>query len=135
MDTKPTQLHIAIGGYFGPSYSLKWVRDELIYSASKEGYDGRITETITPTAKQWQEFIQALDTIGVWSWRESYDDPYVLDGTHWSVEIALWDREIKSSGSNSYPATQGEAGSNGQGDEFDLFLKAVQKLIGGRKFS
>ena len=104
MDTKPTQLHIAIGGYFGPSYSLKWVRDELIYSASKEGYDGRITETITPTAKQWQEFIQALDTIGVWSWRESYDDPYVLDGTHWSVEIALWDREIKSSGSNSYPA-------------------------------
>lgn len=134
MDTRPIHLNIAIGGYFGPSYSLEWVGDKLIYSASKQGHYSEMNETITPTVGQWQEFIKALDAIEVWSWQENYDNPCVLDGTHWTVEIRYPDREIKASGSNSYPAKQGQAGSYRRGDEFDLFLKAVQRLIGGKDF-
>jgi len=51
-----------------------------------------------PSAKQWQAFRKALDSLNVWGRQADYPDPRVCAGTNWDAEIAYADKEIKSSG-------------------------------------
>jgi len=48
------------------------------------------------------------------------------------VETEYNGRKLESGGSNAYP---GESGEDEYSSEFEAFLKAVQKLTGGRDFA
>jgi hypothetical protein len=133
MSFKPTQLHLYIGGFTGPSYSLKMTKNGLIYST--RNFDPEdITATITPTEADWQAFITTLDRLDVWSWKKRYLNLDVCDGTQWSVLISHGNQLVQSGGDNAYPSRTGETDDPSKGDIFDLFLCAVRKLIGGRAF-
>lgn len=130
----PTIFNARIGGFLGPSYSVKLKDGSLVYSASKGGQEIDSSKII-PTAAQWREFHDALNNLNVWQWRTNYINPDVLDGTQWSLEIKFEDQSLKTCGSNCYPKADGRP--NGKPEftkEFCNYLKAVKKLLGERTF-
>lgn len=52
-------------------------------------------------------FINGLHECRVLSWKQEYIQLYVLDGTHWSIEIEFADANIRKAGSNAYPKEWG----------------------------
>ena len=87
---------------------------------------------ITPTEAQWRDFRQTLDDLNVWKWHGEYDDPGVLDGMGWSLDIAYADHDVKSSGANAYPAANGEPNSQWTPTyPFRHYLAALKRLTDG----
>ena len=135
MDHRPKRFHASIGGYMGRSYSVELVGDQLKYEACGQGYAKEEEELISVTGDQWATFRASLDWMGVWEWQEEYENPGVMDGTRWRLEIAYDDMEVRSGGDNNYP----ESGAKDAFDaevtpEFRRFLDAVRTMIGGRDF-
>ena len=118
----PLELSAFIGGFFGASYTVELKDGILHYSVRENGKE--TTTTITPTAEQWPSFRRALDELNIWNWRKHYKDRHVLDGTLWSVNIVYQGRKLASDGSNEYPRRK----------EFEQYLAAVRKLLGGKPF-
>lgn len=86
-------------------------------------FNGHLTdEVFQPAVSDWQRFSDALTTINVWSWKEEYFDPYILDGTQWELELRDGPKEIISSGSNLFP------------EQFDEFVESVNQLVGEELF-
>jgi len=132
----PTRFAIQVGGYGGPSYMLRGAGRKLRYEATDSMMWETRVETIAPSHAQWQAFWESLDEIGVWRWRPHYPNPGVLDGTSWSVDIAVGDKAVRSHGSNGYPTADGTlAREPTPTPEFRRFLAAVRALIGGRALS
>jgi hypothetical protein len=119
---KPSSLDLRIGGYMGTSFSVVLKRSVLRHVTYGPGYVSEKECSVRPTEEQWTTFLEALDSLRVWRWRERYQSSTMLDGTSWKVEIRWGDKVIKSSGSNSYPRA------------FQAYLKAVGMLLAGLPF-
>lgn len=90
---------------------------------------------VCPTIEQWREFRRELDAIGVWSWRAQYSNPRVADGTQWSLDVTYPDRAVSTQGSNNFPGdTPDSFGVFSGSKAFTKYLKAVQRLLGGKAF-
>ena len=116
------QFEIYIGGYPGPSYSIKKDKDFLVYNYYYfNGDKPEKQEIIQPTKVQWDKFYSFLKTLNMW--KPLYENLEVCDGTQWNVNIINDNVKLVSEGDNSYPK------------KFEQFLKEVRILIGGREFS
>ena len=118
----------------GPSYNLKIESEALIYTAYDSGYSDPKTSKINPSSRKWGNFWKKLDQLNVWGWQPDYENPGVMDGTGWSLDIEFVERKIHSGGSNSYPGGEEDDLDMEGSPEFRRFLKAVQNLIGGLPF-
>lgn len=65
-----------------------------------------------------QKFTKKLRQLRVLDWGQRYDNPRVLDGTQWSVEVTFDDVCIIKGGSNAYPK------------EWDEFCRCIQDVAG-----
>ena len=128
-ENAPSLFSATIGGYTGDSFSVEKIGDSLLYKYYGHGYKLKATETIVPSYHEWQLLKNAFDKIGVWEWETEYPNSGIVDGTHWHVEIKWGNKNISSHGNNNYP------GGEYDSPEFGLFIRAVRKLIGRRKFS
>jgi hypothetical protein len=90
----PLSLEKFIGGYLGSSYSVKLERDCLVYQPLE------VLE-ISPSPGEWEAFRQQIDQLDVWSWESDYEDPGVVDGTNWTVDLKYPDKGISSEGGNN----------------------------------
>jgi hypothetical protein len=63
-------------------------------------------------------FIYGIRNCRILKWEKNYNNPHILDGTQWSLNIELDDRIIEKSGSNAYP------------NEWEEFCNTIQKLTG-----
>lgn len=103
------------GGYFGPSYYfyINKVGDNYQF---RFGYskDGRFVKNslddenlnIIPQSKQYYDtFIEELANI-IREWDSSYNDPDVMDGTQWHLDILESDKHYW--GSNKFPNNYGD---------------------------
>lgn len=135
---KPEKLRLFIGGYFGGSYGVELERGALLYTRWREGSDNEEPRRIAPSAEAWTVFWERLDEAGVWSWSGSYQNPGILDGTSWSIVIAVGERSVEARGSNAYPCDALKASastkSRASGTRFDDFWDAVSELLGGCAF-
>jgi hypothetical protein len=95
---KPDVFEFSVLGlpYFNET-SLLWHGDALVY------YRGSEEREFYPSEGDWVLFWSTLDRIGAWDRQGEYVNASVLDGEHWSLKIIYGDKEISSSGSNSYP--------------------------------
>lgn len=119
----PTRFVVTIGGFFCGHAEVRWRRGKLWYRHDR--VDGSEV-SVVPSAHEWETFWSAMDRISVWGWRRSYDNPDMLDGTQWSVEISDGVRRVRSFGSNLYPG-----GDNREtAVSFREFLEAVGVLLG-----
>jgi hypothetical protein len=85
-----------------------------------------------PSDRKWSNFRKRLDAIGIWQWRSNYDNPYVLDGVQWNLEIDYGSRKVQTDGSNWYPGSSDTAIID-ETPEFKAFLQALSLLLGGVK--
>ena len=108
----------------GTSYRVEKDGDDFVYKIYSMGYTLEKETLICPSQEQWLAFWKKMDEIGVWGWKKRYDNPDIMDGTSWSVDIEYGDKRCNSSGSNSYP----------DGNRFDTFLAAVRDLMGSVAF-
>lgn len=130
----PQRFHTRIGGFNGFTYEVRLQDGRLEYERSGGSNNSRHVR-VRPTMEQWREFRRELDAIGIWRWRAQYINPGVTDGTQWSLDVAYPDRAIKTEGSNDYPgATPVPSGVPSASKAFTRYLKAVQRLVGGRAF-
>jgi hypothetical protein len=134
-EDKPTRLMLYIGGWDGPSYSIYLTNGLLVYKAGGGGtpdsFYGSVTQYLSPTAIQWAEFRQTLESIPLWNWGTNYIADYDLDGTQWTIDIAYSNRSIAIKGSNAYPGTTNILERT---EEFNDYLSAVRRLINGNEF-
>jgi hypothetical protein len=116
-DLFPSAFEFYIGGHMGRSYGLELFPDALYYIRRPGGSVPDEEATLRPDPERWKRFWADMDKIGVWGWLPSYERMDILDGTGWSLELALGDRRIVSGGSNAYP------------DGFRDLLAAVNRLV------
>ena len=78
---------------------------------------------ITPFSERWLTFWKECDQAKVWLWKKRYQNPDILDGYSWKVDIRFGNKSVDSSGSNAGP------------EGLNNFLEAVSKLMGGIEFN
>ena len=71
----------------------------------------------------WKQFWTDCDQAMIWQWKKRYQDPDIMDGYSWKVDIKFGTKSVDSSGSNASPKG------------LQYFLGAVSRLIGGLDFS
>ena len=124
----PTRLEASLEGFMGPSYKVSiGPRGTVLYQHNARGFiarEGTTSTELAVTPQQWAAFRSSLDAAGVWSWKKTYDDNPVPDGTVWKFNVEWPDARAFSSGRNAYPDSR----------SFELFRAAVRELIGGREF-
>jgi hypothetical protein len=133
----PLSLEFSIGGYSGPSHNVKLKNGTSTYQYYDGGnyYNPLESTAVIPTKRKWINFKKKLDIIEVWGWDVRYDNPNVLDGTQWELEIDYGSQKISASGSNSYPGANNVDMLLDWEDipVFDNFLRALNLLLGGTK--
>lgn len=121
-ETYITHFEFFVGGYFGPSYfhfingrkENKAIRfGESEYgnyievkdpSVKTDENKGRIVKEIPLTDEEWKNFQEDIKKLKLDTWEVEYDDPDVMDGTHWALIIDYSDNTgLISRGGNDYP--------------------------------
>ena len=113
------------------SLSVEWNGNALVYSESKLGTTVT-NRTIRPTDKQWVKFWAATDKMQLSRWQSLYENPKIMDGWVWSIEITHGAQKVKTMGRNAVPdvdvmKTAKEVLPN---KTFDAFKAALEGLLG-----
>ncbi|HEU4454229.1 MAG TPA: hypothetical protein VFR81_14270 [Longimicrobium sp.] len=126
----PRQLGFVIGG-FGTDFRQVELRKDTVVFRHVAWSDGAVDSVrAVPTAEQWRGFWASVDEIGVDQWRRRYVNPRVVDGLGWQLLLQTEEREIVSTGSNSYPGPRGRENEEEMTPEFLAFLDTLGDLVG-----
>jgi len=115
----PRKFSFSIGG-FGGFHHLDLLPDKTV--RYRFGYDTPLehdpTHLFSPSPGEWDMFREAMDELGVWSWKEEYrpENPF-CDGAQWSLWLTWGKSRIRILGDNARP------------DTFWQFVSAVEKLL------
>ena len=110
-------ITIEYGGFFGGTEKRVITHDGDRIVVERTFYNGASDDgRLLYTGKTWTDLLQSLDSLHIDDWAEQYDDPDVLDGTQWSLDIVYSEGKEGAYywGSNKYP------------DNFDEFMKIVE---------
>ncbi|MGM8213423.1 hypothetical protein ACLIBH_11665 [Virgibacillus sp. W0430] len=109
-------LRASVGGFFGGYYdvTIHFQAKLLVwkYSLESEPIEKELSEASI------KHFIDRLKRLELLNWKSRYEDPNVLDGTQWKVEIIREKRNLRRSGSNKFP------------DEWKSFCALIQEITG-----
>lgn len=101
-----TGIKFSIGGYFGGF-------TDITIRKNNKGAFVRVRKTLEPEVlevrqirpEKWMRIVNALyGRMYLHEWKKNYDNPEVLDGTQWELDISLTrNRKRTYYGSNAYP--------------------------------
>jgi|LSQX01.1.fsa_nt_gb hypothetical protein len=102
--TSITEIYFSIGGYFGgyDTYYLNIENNTATLTTTK-GYG------TSPIKKHFSEektklLLDNFETINVEYWNYEYVDPFICDGTQWTLAVKRENNQIITwNGSNGYP--------------------------------
>ena len=130
----PKTLKLSTGGALGArQVTVECNGKELQYKVTNIATDKSTTKTVTPSDAQWKKFWSSMDDAKVWQWKAKYDNPDLLDGAYWILEIEHSDKKVKSVGKNSYPSDDDVAKPTQKAipsKVFKRFQKALETLLG-----
>jgi hypothetical protein len=99
LTTFTLQEDFALGGGF--TWRLKDM--ELRYRGSG-AYSQLVNQRIPASEDRIADFIDALNLLDVWSWRDDYDPEdlgfVTMDGSSWTFALSIADRDCKCGGNN-----------------------------------
>jgi hypothetical protein len=128
---QPLKFSFSTGGMVG-FQTAKWNGKALVYEETK--YGSVVTNrTIKPTNKQWREFWAATERMRLSKWQRFYENPNILDGWVWSIEIEHGTQEINTFGRNAVPddADLTKAAKDSHPNKtFNAFKSALEGLLG-----
>jgi len=115
-------IKASVGGYFGPSY-LVVIDLEGLNTNWIHWEEGKEIETYQKkiTVETAASFIDQLKSVNLLKWKETYENPGILDGTGWEIEIYTKGRDLYKSGDNAFP------------DHWDAFCSIISEIV-GREF-
>lgn len=133
----PTKLVMDIGGIMRPLYSVEFKENLVTYKwtdTSQPQTKDIKTLSIRPGKKAWARFIKEINAAKLYRWSKLYmNQPGVMDGTHWTVDMKIDGRKFHSEGYNSYPADGDEAkpaNSERSSPPYNRLCEAVSHLTG-----
>jgi hypothetical protein len=129
----PDELTFSIGGFAVDSRELELRGDTVVLvRRSWRWIAGDAVDSVraVPTSDQWRAFWMVAERAGLARWREQYLAEDIVDGTGWSLRLAVGGYVITSSGSNAYPDWRGREHEGLMTDEFRAFLTALGALVG-----
>lgn len=129
---KPSEFKVYVGGYMGNSYSVELENGLLVYESMGRGYELLQRKEVKASSRSWAAFWKSCNKFCVWGWLPEYPNPGICGGTQWDIVIKTQYRELNSHGDNAYP--EGSRGYDENSYEFNGFLRAVSRLLGGEKF-
>ncbi len=101
------EIRFSYGGFFQGHTEMKLTRNAegASISVSRFPVDTLPAADYQITAGRWARLVDRLyNELYVHEWKKSYENPCVMDGEQWSLEIALTNRRIRTChGSNAYP--------------------------------
>lgn len=111
------RIIVEYGGYFdgGEKRIITHDGDNII--VEREFYNGASDDGKTLySGKTWSSLIDDLNKLNIDSWEEKYDDPDVMDGVQWMLDIHYENgcEGIHCWGSNKFPKN------------FNAFLKVME---------
>ena len=118
----PERFEATIGNGRDGYYAVRLLDTGDLLWTFESGLPDEPAETVVPGRSAWAAFATVLERIGVFDWRPNYENPAVVDGTYWSIELSWNERTVIASGANAYPPG------------FDEFCNAVEVLFEGRTF-
>ena len=130
----PQKLSLCIGSYIGQSTGIQWDnrKKQLLYGTTEYGpcLDMDVLSGFVPTELDWERFWIDVRNIGVWYWKDRYENNNVLDGSFWSLDIRYGDKQLTSKGTNAYP----QQGTNIPSEAFKQLLRAFGELMSDKDF-
>ena len=99
-----SQLMFTIGGFFcGHETRTFTVSDGQVLVDVEKTMISMDKEEYGPYRKE--DFISGIKALHIGEWKRTYNDPLVMDGTQWELDIYYNNgrKAVKISGSNAYP--------------------------------
>ena len=101
-------IHFSIGGYFSGHTAIDIRRNAQGAQVTIDKFPIRDLSEVSDrqiSVLKWEKIVARLyNQLYLHEWKKRYDDPYVLDGEQWSLEIGLTGRRKRTyCGSNAYP--------------------------------
>ena len=100
-----SQLVFTIGGFFCGQETRTFTLsdDQVLVDVEKILISMDKEEEYGPYRKE--DFISGIKALHIGEWKRTYNDPLILDGTQWELDIYYNNgrKAVKISGSNAYP--------------------------------
>lgn len=113
-----SSFYFSDGGIFDGyrSIEINNNKDKIVYTYSFN----KVKKELDIDKKLWFNFIQSILELNIYSWKNEYSDPYILDGEEWIICIKYHHgKDIKIKGSNAYP------------EKWKEFKEIINDFIGG----
>ena len=94
------KINIVIDEFSGSRLEIESVSEDTIVYRST-ALKPAIGEVITPTKQQWEKFWSLMEQCR--DWEPAYQNPGILDGTSWGVDVSGGGICVRTEGSNAYP--------------------------------
>ena len=119
---RPHRFDITITPAFTPPLKYSFEHGSLSVRAGFHEH-----RTAIPTIAQWSGFWRLCQFLDLWSWQPRYDTGDITrDGQSWELGIAFdKQKQIKSSGDNSYPSLESVQIARPTMDRFGLLLHFI----------
>ena len=105
------KIIIEYGGFFGGAERRTLTHDGEDIYVEREFYNGLPDDgRVLYQNKKWSELLTELKELHIDDWDQEYNDPDVMDGTQWSLDIEFSDDSegIHIWGSNMFPNNFGD---------------------------
>ena len=108
---------VEYGGYHDGTEIRKITHDGDEIVVERRFYNGASDDgKVLYDRMTWSSFLEAIESLHIDTWDEEYDNPDVLDGSQWSLDLE-YSNNVKGKhyrGSNMYP------------ENFDDFLRVIE---------
>lgn len=130
---RPDHFLFRIGGFTWSDLRVQYEDAGLHVQYSQRGSvkaHTDIDELLQPEDDTWAAFWAAVEEASVYAWEEDYyDNPEVVDGVQWTLEIERGQITVETGGSNAYPHADGSKSLMDRTPAFEEFTGAIAKLI------
>ncbi|MDA3886508.1 MAG: hypothetical protein PF638_13020 [Candidatus Delongbacteria bacterium] len=116
--SSPEEFRITLSSFYGRSFTLLFRDKKLVYQSTRP--EEKLFRV--PADEDWDKFWKESVKLKIWLWNKSYVDRSSSDGQNWSVKIKIGKMNLHSYGSGQFP------------ENFENFLVAIRKLLGGLEF-
>jgi hypothetical protein len=111
----------------GEERRVRWEGDRVRFDRIRPS--GADSAVFRPSPREWDRFWRAVARLGVWQWADGFERGRATGEPTWSLELALGNRRLRTSGFDAYPPLA-------EGPQvtplFASFCAAVSRLAGGR---
>ena len=119
---------------FARQGSFTWrLKDSEIRYRGTGAYSQLIRQRISVNQKSMEVFVDALNLLDVWAWRDNYHSEdtgwMTMDGSAWTFSVVTDDRQVKCAGINGYPAFRDPLHTTTERERFALLVAAMYECF------